>query len=233
MEGLVRSLLPAFVHVAEMDPRTADPEALLPEEAACVTRAVEKRRREFAAGRGMAHRLLRDLGWPSDAPLLPGARREPCWPEGVLGSISHTDTWAAVAIARASECEILGIDVERDSPLKEDVAERICSADELARIRASTPDPEARGRLAKLVFSAKEAAYKAQYPHSKMFLGFDAMAIEWDPDGGSFVARFCVDAPPFAAGETWTGQFRCSGSLLATGICLPRPVPSDVPPPWR
>lgn len=233
MDGLVRPLFPELVHVAEMDPRTADPAVLLPEEAACVTRAVEKRRREFAAGRAMARRLLGALGWPSDVPLLPGARREPCWPAGVLGTISHTDTWATVAVARASECEILGVDVERDAPLKDEVAERICNADELAWIRDVARDPETRGRWAKLVFSAKEAAYKAQYPHSQTFLGFDAMGITFDPEAETFVARFRVDAPPFAVGESWTGRFRCAGALLATGICLPRVQPSASATPGR
>lgn len=207
-----------------MDPRTAEPAWLLPLEAACVERAVEKRRREFAAGRTMARSLLRELGVGGDAALLPGPRREPQWPESVVGSISHTETWAGVVLAHRSDCAGLGLDVELATPLKDEIARRICVEDELAWLEASWPDPVERGRWGKLVFSAKETAYKAQYPHSQTFLGFDAMSIAVDVAAETFVATFLVEALPFRVGETFEGRFALRPDLIATGICLPAGV---------
>lgn len=203
-----------------MDPREADPAWLQVEEAECVARAVDKRRREFAAGRGMARKLLRRLGVEHEGPLLPGPKREPCWPSGIVGTISHTDGWAAVAMAKADACGGLGADVERDTPLKPEIIMRICIEEE-RRWLARWDDPTERGHWGKVIFSAKETAYKAQYPRSNRFLGFEAMAVALDLDAQTFEARFCVEAPPFRVGDTFTGRFRCAQDLIATGICLP------------
>lgn len=220
--ALLRPLLPEFVRVAEMDPAQADLEALLPPEAACVQNAVLKRRREFAAGRTMARALLAEFGQPH-IPLLPGPQREPCWPGGYVGTITHTHGWAAVAVARAEACGGLGADVEVDTPMSPEVARRICIAPELDWLTETFADPEVRMRWGKLVFSAKEAAYKAQFPRSRLFLGFDAMEIAFDREAEAFTATFQIDAPPFRRGDRLRGAYRFSGGWIASAICLPPP----------
>ncbi|MQS37792.1 4'-phosphopantetheinyl transferase, partial [Streptomyces katsurahamanus] len=55
---------------------------LFPEEEAALARAVERRRREFTTVRGCARRALAGLGL-SAAPLVPGVRGAPVWPDGV------------------------------------------------------------------------------------------------------------------------------------------------------
>ena len=110
---VIANLLPPYVAVAEGV--IADGQAdLWPEEAAYVANAVEKRRREFACGRHFARRCFRALGRP-DGPLPANPDRSPRWPDGLVGSITHTDTYCAAAVARADDIAGIGIDVEDDA----------------------------------------------------------------------------------------------------------------------
>jgi hypothetical protein len=71
------------------------PDAVLfPEKEAVISRAVDKRRREFQTVRHCARRALRELGVPPAA-VLPGERREPVWPPGVVGSLTHCTGYRA------------------------------------------------------------------------------------------------------------------------------------------
>ncbi len=96
----------------------------LEQEEALITRSVDKRQREFRAGRHCAHQALECLGLEA-TPLLWGERREPIWPQGYLGSISHCDGYALAACALQGEIVGIGIDVEPLSPLKRDVEQLI------------------------------------------------------------------------------------------------------------
>jgi 4'-phosphopantetheinyl transferase EntD len=70
---------------------------LFPEEAA-ISRAVEKRRRDFRTVRHCSRRALRELGVPPTA-VAPGERRKPVWPPGVVGSLTHCTGYRAAAVA--------------------------------------------------------------------------------------------------------------------------------------
>lgn len=142
--------------------------SLPPEEDAAVAGAVEKRRREFAIGRTLARGLLAELGAPVAAlPRRPN--RVPAWPDGVAGTITHTDDVALAAVARGAIG--LGLDVEKADPLPESLSRLIVRPDEA---RAMTPE------LAKVVFSAKEAFYKAQYRHTETLLDFLDVSLHLD-----------------------------------------------------
>lgn len=212
---LVRTLLPPEVEVEEMDPRDGERSMLWPEEEQHLKRAVDKRVREFAAGRHLARKLMVRLGQPP-MPVEPNPDRSPRWPSGVVGTITHTHNWVAVAMTTPDRFVALGADVEQASPLSEPLIDRICLPDEVDRLRA-LGDVAA---WAKLVFSAKEAAYKAQYALSQTFLGFDAMSVEIDAAQGRFTAVFTVDAPPFAAGHVLRGRFRRDQGLIATALAI-------------
>ena len=84
---------------------------LLPEEECAVASAVEKRRREFAAGRACARNALAKLGMPEVA-IPRGAHGEPVWPAGAVGSITHCDGFCACAVARRELIWSVGIDAE-------------------------------------------------------------------------------------------------------------------------
>lgn len=177
-------LFPAEVVVLEGDPDAmAGP--LFAEEEVAVARAVPKRRREFVAGRLLAREALARLGF-ADTALPVGEGRAPAWPTGIIGSIAHTRGFVAVAVARrVVTLTGLGVDVEPDEPLRDAVLERIASPDEIERLGRSG-DPLRQGRL---LFCAKEALYKAQYPTTGRFLGFHDVAVELDVESGAFTAR--------------------------------------------
>ena len=191
---------------------------LLPEERERVERAAPKRQREFAAGRVCARRLLRARGI-ADAPLLADDERATLWPEGVVGSISHSSGLCAVAIASARELAALGLDLERDDAVRPAIWPRICRPDEVARLRA---EPESRrGRLATLIFSAKETTYKCLFPRSRVPLGFKQVEIEIDPSERRFRALLLCATPPLAEqGAVLEGRYAGHPPWLVTGLAL-------------
>ena len=149
---------------------------LFPEEAAAVARAVAKRRREFAAGRACARRALVALGVPAVA-LPPDPQRVPRWPPGVIGSITHTRDYAAAVVAWQQPGAAVGLDAERAlSPRSTDVLPRIARPRELTLLDALAP--EARALRGALLFSAKEAAYKCQFPATRELLDFSDAEID-------------------------------------------------------
>jgi len=184
-------LFPAHVVVETGVPGEL-PGDLLAEEAACVERAVKKRRDEFAAGRLLARRALERLDQPT-TPLLPAEDRSPIWPSGIVGTISHTRGLCAVALARSSASRCLGLDIEDGSPLKDELVERIATPRELEWIRSSATSAAERGRLGKLIFSAKEAFYKCQYPLTKRFLEFEDVELSLDLEARTFTAKVRPD----------------------------------------
>ncbi|RKY21173.1 MAG: 4'-phosphopantetheinyl transferase [Planctomycetota bacterium] len=179
------------------------------QEAALVARAVPKRVREFATGRALAHELLDAVGAP-DEPLLPGPRREPLWPDGYSGSISHCDQLCAVAVAPRAELPLLGLDLEEDLPLPADVLTRVLTLPELD-VLGELPEPQ-RLRRARRTFSAKEAFYKALAPRLDRVLAFEEVRIDWLDEcahGGAFEAHFTraerrpAGCPAYLGGRWW------------------------------
>ena len=78
---------------------TTYPEKGLPEEEACLEGVSASRKREFRAGRLCARNALRLLG-AECVPIIPSEQRGPTWPEGVIGSISHTREYCAAVVGR-------------------------------------------------------------------------------------------------------------------------------------
>lgn len=215
--SLFRPLLPAGVVLAEMSPADADPAALPPEERALVARAVEKRRREFAAGRQLARAAFAEAGVAA-APLLSDPDRVPRWPAGVTGSITHCASLCAVAVAPVSACAGLGLDVEPAAPLDARLLPMILREAEFARIEALPPTLRPFGGL--LAFSIKEAVYKAIYPSRRTFLEFRQVEVAFVGEDG-FVAEVLVPeaAPPGRA--RIHGRFRIADGHVGAAVVLP------------
>ncbi len=171
----------------------AGEDALLPEERALVDGASLERRAEFATGRHLARLALESLDpTRSRMPVLSDARGAPVWPAGVVGSITHCPGWAGAVVARSRGSRFgrgvtaIGLDAEPVAPLPTGVVEVVASAEEretLARLG---------GELAGIpwetvLFSAKEATYKAWYPLTGVVVGHDAVHVEL-ASTGSFAA---------------------------------------------
>jgi 4'-phosphopantetheinyl transferase EntD len=208
LQAALAGLFPHGVAVAAVVIADND-EPAHPDEAAAVARAVPSRQAEFAAGRAAARQALRLLGQAAAA-IPAGPNRQPLWPPGISGSISHS---AGIAVAALRRGAPLGLDVEPDEGLDPDLWPVICGPEELDAL----PIPD-RGHYVRQVFSAKEAAYKAQYPLTHTLIGFDAMTVRLSETG--FSARFCRPVGGFAAGQDIQGRLLRSQGLIFTGVAF-------------
>jgi len=161
-------------------------------EARLVERAVESRQREFSTGRVLARRLLAQMN-VTDFELLRDEDRVPLWPAGIVGSISHTGNLCAVAVAAETVCSGIGVDVEPDEPVGTGIERRVCTPPEVAWLDRG-PAAE-RGHRCRMIFSVKEAVYKAFYPQRREFWGFQEVSVKIDLPAQCFTAR-----PPASSG---------------------------------
>lgn len=180
--------------------------------------AAERRRREFLLGRAAAHQAIAALRGSSPHPIGRGSRGQPLWPEGLVGSISHTRGIAVAAVARRCDASGLGLDVERrDRRVSAGVARLVASPPEQAWIAAAEPDL----RL-KLLFCAKEALFKALFPLAEVFLGYLDAELSWEGSGSGFVARLLRDAAPgWPSGSCLPVGCRVGEEHLLSWVVLP------------
>ncbi len=202
LAAAARALLPG-AGVGAADPRTPHP--AWPGED--IGAAVPRRLNEFRAGRAAARAALAELSLPPVA-ILVNPDRSPAFPPGLAGSITHTATAALAAVLPGARG--LGIDLEPAEPLPPELWDSILSPTE----RAACDSPV----KARLVFAAKEAAYKAQYPATRRLLEFDALAITLDAT--TVTATFTAPAGPFPAGHALTGRHACAEGHLLAAVTL-------------
>ena len=202
---------------------------LYPAEAAGLGRMVASRAAEFAGGRLAARLALERLGVEGFA-VTAAPDRKPVWPEGVVGSITHSAGLCAAVAARHGECLGLGLDTEQVGRVTAPLAARICVPSELAWIESLEEAQRPAGRA--LVFAAKEAFYKAQSPLTDEWLGFEALAVEV-PDFAAGLAQGGVGrilatptraiALDALADRPWWGRFRFYDGFVTAGLSLSKP----------
>jgi 4'-phosphopantetheinyl transferase EntD len=213
---MIAQLLPAGVASAEV---TGDDlqGSLLAQEAEQIRDAVPSRRLEFTAGRSCARQALRQLGL-SETAILRGQHREPLWPPGVVGSITHCPGYRAAAVARTADALAIGIDAEVHAALPAQVLERVSLPEERTWL-AGAPKGIHWDRV---LFSAKESLYKAWFPLMHRNLSFDEASLSFEPDQGTFEARLRV--APGSREEldlrAFAGRFLVSNGLVLTAIVL-------------
>ena len=217
-KAVIDGLLPAAVVVVEAAAGDL-PDPLFLEERAALSRSIPRRLEEFAVGRTCARRALGALGEPSQ-PILPGAHREPRWPSGFVGSITHCPGYCAAAVARADEIAAIGIDAEVNEPLPPGVLDQVALPAELAWLRARDGHGGCRDRL---LFSAKECVFKAWFPLTDRWLGFENACISFSHDTGTFEAQLLIDGPRIGGVRvrSFTGRFRVGDGLVLTAIATP------------
>ncbi|GHH58270.1 4'-phosphopantetheinyl transferase [Lentzea cavernae] len=193
----------------------AEPVELFPEEEAQIGNAVAKRRFEFGTVRACAREAMRRLD-VAPAAILPGPKREPLWPEGVVGSLTHCQGYRAAALARASDFATIGIDAEPHQPAPDGVLGAIAIPAELDRmpgLRAADP----KICWDRLLFSAKESTYKAWFPVTRRWLGFEDADITLGADG-TFHSRILLPDSPITG---FDGRWLVQGDVLVTSIAVP------------
>ena len=196
----------------------ADTPALMPEERSFVARAVPARVLEFTTGRSCARAALAHLGCPPVA-IAVGEQREPLWPPGFIGSITHCKGHCAAAVARwepgtANAIAGLGLDAEPALPLPEDVARMVCSDGEREWIEQHRQDGLPWDRV---VFSAKESVFKCIFPITRQFLDFQDVELTFV---GERSFQICAPGLPAAAKHVRGCTAFREGFILTNAIWL-------------
>jgi enterobactin synthetase component D len=169
--------------------------------------AVVKRKAEHLAGRYLGRLLLAGRSLPTA--VATGGHREPLWPTGWVGSITHTADCAAVAIADARAVPSLGLDLERwlDERVARNIAASIVQPAEAQLLCGRLPFAHALT----LAFSAKESVFKALFPSVQKYFDFDAVhVVDLDCDLQQII--FEVRQPlsdQWTAGQRLSVAFRC------------------------
>jgi len=201
----------------------SDPPGLtpLPEEEPLIARSVAKRRNEFITVRYCARIALGQLGLPP-VPILKGDKGEPCWPDGVVGSLTHCTGYRGAVVGRSVAVRSVGVDAEPHDVLPHGVLDAISLPAERREIK----DLPRGLHWDRILFCAKEATYKAWFPVTKRWLGFEDAHITFNVDAsgsvGGFVSRILVDGsapsgPPLTA---LTGRWSVDRDLVLTAIVL-------------
>lgn len=216
---MLERILPDAAVVASSD-RDLDA-SLYPEEEAVVSAAVEKRRREFTTARACARQALGRLGLPAQA-IPTGAKGEPLWPAGLVGSITHCTGYRACVLARDTELLTIGVDAELDEPLPDGLLADVALPEERRRLGALEAAAPAVN-WDRLLFSIKESIYKAWFPLARSWLGFEDATVAIDPRRQIFSARLLVPGPSVAGGELtgFSGRWLADRGLLFAAIAVP------------
>jgi len=202
------------------------PQNLLPAERDSIAGAVPARIAEFAAGRHCAHQALQAFGVAADVPLLRGPRREPLWPAGLVGSITHTAGYCAAVVAPASACAGLGIDAEHCGQVGTELWPLLFDASELALLRAQ--DPLNNGHLATVLFAVKEAFFKSHFRLSGAMPEFTDIALRptapWAEQGTVELIRV-GDARVAAWARHASLRYALHGPMVLASATLPHDRP--------
>lgn len=223
-DTLVSAVLPEADGLAYSEVYSDPPDlAALPEEEPLIARSVDKRRNEFITVRHCARVALGELGLPP-VPILKGEKGEPCWPDGVVGSLTHCTGYRGAVVGRTDAVRSVGIDAEPHDVLPDGVLNAITLEEERHEISALP----AGLHWDRILFCAKEATYKAWFPLTKRWLGFEDAHVVFDldpPDGattGVFVSKILID-PEALSGPPLTvlrGRWSVERGLVLTAIVL-------------
>ncbi|MEB2417847.1 enterobactin synthase subunit EntD [Citrobacter sp. R-1.5.2] len=159
------------LHMVEFDPNSFHEHDLLwlPHHAQ-LTAGARKRKAEHLAGRIAAIHALREYGIKTVPGI--GEQRQPLWPHGLFGSISHS---ASTALAVVSTHPV-GLDIEAifmPQTAVELADSIIDNTERQVLLLASLPFPLALT----LAFSAKESLYKAFSTQASGLPGFTSAKI--------------------------------------------------------
>jgi 4'-phosphopantetheinyl transferase EntD len=220
LHGLIERLMPPTV-AAEETFSDIDGATLFAEEEAAIARSAPKRRREFTTVRSCARTAMGRLG-VAPAPIVPGPRGAPGWPDGVVGSMTHCDGYRACAVALRRDICAIGLDAEPAGAMPDGVLEAIALPQErVALLRLARDVP--RVPWDRLLFSAKEAVYKAWFPMTRARLDFDEAVVDFAPGERTFDARLLVRGPATAQGTLtgFSGRWLHERGLVICAIVLP------------
>jgi 4'-phosphopantetheinyl transferase EntD len=191
--------------------------SLFPEEIYAIANAVPQRVAEFTAGRSLARQAIRMAG--GECAAIPmRSDRSPVWPTGWAGSISHSGDVCVAAAASTEFVRSVGLDVELNDIADERMLRYVCAPDELLRAQAAVADRDLAPRL---LFSAKEAFFKAYYPLYGRFIDFLDIRVSLAP-AGTFSVEPVSSTLFDEARHAFAGRWTSGGGAVLTGVACRR-----------
>lgn len=185
--------------------------------------ASPRRRAEYTAGRYCVRAAMsRFQDAAGQSFPVPGLSSDaPCWPDGLVGSLSHARGQATAIVAPSDKVLSLGVDIEQimSPELARDVEYDVCPTERNALPTAIRE----RATHVTAIFSAKESLFKCLYPLVGQKFWFDAATVTilrdmyGQPLG--FRAHLTRDLPPFRKGWSVRGQIRCDNGFVLSGLC--------------
>ncbi len=220
MAEILRDLLPEDVALSASQIEDAQ-DSLFVDEMEAILSSVPKRQAEFRAGRTHARRALRALGCP-DQPILRNHNRSPIWPHSFVGAITHSRLLAAAIAAPADKYLALGIDLEPTTPLATDLHALVARPEERAAFLRPIKSRRKVIDRGKLVFSIKEAVFKAYNPLTDHWLDFQDATITLDAENRSFEARLVPTVPQVPGHAVLRGRWDLMSDHVGAVLTLVR-----------
>ena len=129
------------------------------------------RKEHYRSGRICAGEVLSKLGTLGQPVLRDPQTREPLWPEGISGAITHSGNWAAAAAGKTSDVSGIGIDLEDlERQVDSRISRHVCIPEEQKWLQECGEDFLEQNL--KIIFSAKESIFKAFFPYTRTYLHF-------------------------------------------------------------
>ena len=129
------------------------------------------RKEHYRSGRICAGEVLSKLGTIGQPVLRDPQTREPLWPEGISGTITHSGNWAAAAAGKTSDVSGIGIDLEDlERQVDSRISRHVCIPEEQKWLQECGEDFLEQNL--KIIFSAKESIFKAFFPYTRTYLHF-------------------------------------------------------------
>ena len=129
------------------------------------------RKEHYRSGRICAREVLSKLGTLGQPVLRDPQTREPLWPVGISGAITHSGNWAAAAAGKTSDVSGIGIDLEDlERQVDSRISRHVCIPEEQKWLQGCGED--CLEQNLKIIFSAKESIFKAFFPYTRTYLHF-------------------------------------------------------------
>jgi len=186
---------------------------IFPQERIYIQNAVLKRQQEFIAGRILARRAWKGLGFP-DHVLLADDQRCPIWPEGIVGSISHSDYYCGAVVGASSSYRSIGFDIEQIAAMNFSLWPIFCTHNE-QRMLHKLPALKQQEQAA-LIFSAKESIYKCHFQIHRFVFRFHDIEIIWNRKHSRFSFSILNKAIPPMPSSHHNGLFGVSHDHVYT-----------------
>lgn len=144
-----------------------------------MSNAREPRVVTYLAGRYCAAEALKVAGLRGDPVVGFGDDRAPIWPDGYVGSITHTSTFAGAVVASKNAVVGIGIDTENllSSTQVDDVRQTVAPEYGNINFLGLDADGERDAHVVSCLFSAKESIYKCLHPLVREFFEFSDVCV--------------------------------------------------------